>query len=209
MCSPPRALQAGRIATQHLRQCRALGMRRCRHLRHHAEGGAADLPRTAQHSFAVPIVIVPAELQNDPPQQLRTIGTGPWQMVEFVPGSFVKLKRFAKYSREYELRGHQTALAATSRPPRHGHFPHRDRTRGAACRNADRELQGAEDIPTPGPGDTEDRPEHHADSDPNWSILIAYANLLQPPTDNLYFRQGAAGGPEHGRHHGRGHGRRL
>ena len=34
-------------------------------------------------AFSVPIVIVPAEAKDDTPQQLRTIGTGPWQLVEF------------------------------------------------------------------------------------------------------------------------------
>ena len=48
-------------------------------------------------SFAVPIVIVPAELRDDPPQQLRSIGTGPWELVEYTPGSTVRLKRFNSY----------------------------------------------------------------------------------------------------------------
>ena len=33
----------------------------------------------ALSSFSVPIVIVPAEDENDPPQQLKTIGTGPYR----------------------------------------------------------------------------------------------------------------------------------
>ena len=33
-------------------------------------------------SFSAPIVIVPAEEKDDPPMQLRSIGTGPWQLVE-------------------------------------------------------------------------------------------------------------------------------
>ncbi|MGH7210608.1 MAG: ABC transporter substrate-binding protein, partial [Acetobacteraceae bacterium] len=49
-------------------------------------------------SFAVPIVVIPAEDKDDPPQQLKTIGTGPWRMVEYVPGGYVKLKRFADYT---------------------------------------------------------------------------------------------------------------
>ena len=48
-------------------------------------------------SFSVPIVIIPAEDKDDPPQQLKTIGTGPWQLVESVPGSYVKLKRYDGY----------------------------------------------------------------------------------------------------------------
>ena len=49
-------------------------------------------------SFAVPIVIIPAEDKDDPPQQLKTIGTGPWQLVSYVPGSQVELKRFDGYA---------------------------------------------------------------------------------------------------------------
>jgi peptide/nickel transport system substrate-binding protein len=45
-------------------------------------------------SFSVPIVIIPAENKDDPPQQLKTVGTGPWQLVESVPGSYVKMKRY-------------------------------------------------------------------------------------------------------------------
>ena len=48
-------------------------------------------------SFSVPIVIIPAENKDDPPQQLKTIGTGPWQLVELVPGSYVKMKRYEGY----------------------------------------------------------------------------------------------------------------
>ena len=48
-------------------------------------------------SFSVPIVIIPAENKDDPPQQLKPIGTGPWQLVESVPGSYVKLKRYDGY----------------------------------------------------------------------------------------------------------------
>ena len=48
-------------------------------------------------SFSVPIVIIPAEDKDDPPQQLKTIGTGPWELVQSVPGGFVKLKRFDGY----------------------------------------------------------------------------------------------------------------
>src|SRR5690242_16469730 len=48
-------------------------------------------------AFSAPIVIIPAEDKNDPPMQLKTIGTGPWQLVEAVPGSYVKMKRYEDY----------------------------------------------------------------------------------------------------------------
>ena len=49
-------------------------------------------------SFSQPIVIFPAEFMEDAPQQLRTVGTGPWQLVEFLPGSHVKMKRYDGYT---------------------------------------------------------------------------------------------------------------
>src|SRR3954452_21327743 len=48
-------------------------------------------------SFGAPIVIIPAENKDDPPMQLKTIGTGPWQLVESVPGAYVKMKRYEGY----------------------------------------------------------------------------------------------------------------
>jgi len=48
-------------------------------------------------SFNAPIVIVPAEDKDDPPMQLKTIGTGPWQLVESVPGGYAKIKRYEGY----------------------------------------------------------------------------------------------------------------
>ena len=34
----------------------------------------------ALSSFSVPVVIIPAENKDDPPQQLKSIGTGPFQL---------------------------------------------------------------------------------------------------------------------------------
>ncbi len=45
-------------------------------------------------SFLAPIVIVPEESTKAPAMQLEPIGTGPWQFVEFVADSHVKLKRY-------------------------------------------------------------------------------------------------------------------
>src|SRR4029077_18363106 len=49
-------------------------------------------------SFSVPIVIIPAENRDVRAMQLTNpIGTGPYQLVESVPGSFVKLRRYDGY----------------------------------------------------------------------------------------------------------------
>ena len=49
-------------------------------------------------SITVPIIIIPKESLDAPPQQLPAIGTGPFQLVQFVPDSYVKLKRFDGYT---------------------------------------------------------------------------------------------------------------
>src|SRR5689334_5979367 len=52
----------------------------------------------ALSSFSAPIVIIPAESRDVPAQQLtHPVGTGPYQLVESVPGSVAKLKRFDGY----------------------------------------------------------------------------------------------------------------
>src|SRR5258707_13426673 len=48
-------------------------------------------------SFSVPIVIVPSEQKDTPAQRLEPIGTGPYQLVEFVADSHVKMKRYDGY----------------------------------------------------------------------------------------------------------------
>src|SRR5262245_4146353 len=48
-------------------------------------------------SFLIPVVIIPAESVAAPAMQLPVIGTGPWQFVEDVADSHVKLKRFDGY----------------------------------------------------------------------------------------------------------------
>ena len=86
-------------------------------------------------SFSVPIVIIPAEEKDDPPQQLKPIGTGPWQLVEFVPGSYVKLKRYRWLHAEHELRGPHRLRRLQAGLLRHGDLPHRHRA-GRARRRA-------------------------------------------------------------------------
>ncbi len=140
-------------------------------------------------SFAVPIVIVPAELKDDPPQQLRSIGTGPWSLVEYTPGSAVRLKRFDGFvaNTAYEDRtgfgGYKQACfdAVTFR------IVTEPGARVAGLQTG--EIQGAEDVPAKALDTLKNDRNIALVPILNWSILIAYANLQQPPTDNILVRQ--------------------
>jgi peptide/nickel transport system substrate-binding protein len=140
-------------------------------------------------SFAVPIVIVPAELKDDPPQQLRTIGTGPWQLVEYVPGGFVKLKRFDAYAPNTNFDdktgfgGYKQACLDTVT----FRIVTEPGARVAALQTG--EVQGAEDVPTNAVPALKQDPKITLIPIQDWTIPIAYANLSQPPTDNLAFRK--------------------
>ena len=140
-------------------------------------------------SFAVPIVIVPAEMKDDPPQQLRTVGTGPWSLVDYVPGSAVRLKRFDGFvaNTAYEDRtgfgGYKQACfdAVTFR------IVTEPGARVAGLQTG--EIQGAEDVPTKALDTLKNDRNIALVPIQNWSILIAYANLQQAPTDNILVRQ--------------------
>ena len=140
-------------------------------------------------SFGVPIVIVPAEDKDDPPQQLKTIGTGPYQLVESVPGSHVKIKRFDGYvpNRNFEQRtgfgGYKQACfdTVTFRIVTEG------QARVAGMQTG--ELQGVEDLPAKSLADIKKNPRITILPLNNWWIQIALPNTSDAPTDNLMFRK--------------------
>jgi peptide/nickel transport system substrate-binding protein len=140
-------------------------------------------------SFSVPIVIIPAEEKDDPPQQLKSIGTGPWQLVESVPGSFVKLKRFEGYkpNTQFEQRtgfgGYKQACFDTVT----FRIVTEPQARLAGLKTG--ELQGVEDLPTKSLADLKTDKNITLLPLKNWWIHIAYPNDSAPPTDNLYFRK--------------------
>lgn len=143
----------------------------------------------ALSSFSVPIVIIPAEDKDDPPQQLKTIGTGPWQLVESVPGSYVKMKRFEGYTpntqfeQETGFSGYKQACFDTVT----FRIVTDSQARVAGLRTG--ELQGVEDIPAkslPGLGSDKNITILPLK---NWWIQISYPNTSVPPTDNLMFRK--------------------
>eukprot|EP01037_Dinobryon_pediforme_P002082 gene2082-2119_t len=140
-------------------------------------------------SFSIPIVIVPAEAKDDPPQQLRTIGTGPYQLDENVPGSFVSLKRYEGYvpNTKFEQRtgfgGYKQACLDK--------VVFRIVTEGGArvAGLETGELQAVEDVPTK----SVDRLKGNKDIKllplNNWWIQIMVGNASQAPTDNIKVRQ--------------------
>ena len=140
-------------------------------------------------SFGVPIVIIPAEDKDDPPQQLKTIGTGPFQLVESVPGSYVKIKRFDGYvpNKNFEQRtgfgGYKQACfdTVTFRIVTEG------QARVAGMQTG--ELQGVEDLPAKSLPDIKKNPKITVLPLNNWWIQIALPNTSAAPTDNLMFRK--------------------
>jgi peptide/nickel transport system substrate-binding protein len=143
----------------------------------------------ALSSFSVPIVIVPSELENDERQQLRSIGTGPFRLLEFTPGSHARLGRFDGYSPNtaFEQRtgfgGYRVACIDT--------VTFRIVTE-ASARVAGLEtgaLQAVEDVPT---RSLEGLRRNRAITVlplQNWWIQIALPNVSVAPTNNLAFRR--------------------
>ena len=143
----------------------------------------------ALSSFSVPIVIIPAEHKDDAPQQLRTVGTGPFQVDEFVPGSHARLRRFDGYvpNTAYEQRtgfgGYKQACLDT--------VTFRIVTEaGARVAGLETgELQGVEDVPTRSLQSLRNNRNITVLPLENWWIQIALPNTAIPPTDNLMFRR--------------------
>ncbi|MBN8872728.1 MAG: hypothetical protein J0H67_07830 [Rhodospirillales bacterium] len=144
----------------------------------------------ALSSFSVPIVIIPAEFKDVPAQQLTNpIGTGPFQLVESVPGSYVKLKRFDGYSPNTSFNertgfgGYKQACLDTVT----FRIVTEPGARVAGLKTG--ELQGVEDLPA------KSLPELKNDKNikilplKNWWIQISSPNVSAPPTDNLMFRK--------------------
>ena len=143
----------------------------------------------ALSSFSVPIVIIPSEHKDDERQQLRPVGTGPFRLLEFVPGSHAKLGRFDGYkpNTAYEQRtgfgGYRVACLDT--------VTFRIVTE-ASARVAGLEtgaLHLVEDVPT---RSLEGLRRNNAITIlplQNWWIQIALPNTALAPTDNLAFRR--------------------
>jgi peptide/nickel transport system substrate-binding protein len=143
----------------------------------------------ALSSFSVPIVIIPAEHKDDAPQQLRPVGTGPFRLLEFVPGSQAKLGRYDAYkpNEKYEqatgFGGYRQACLDT--------VTFRIVTEASArvAGLETGELQGVEDVPTKSVEALKKNPNVTILPLLNWWIQISLPNTALAPTDNLMFRQ--------------------
>jgi peptide/nickel transport system substrate-binding protein len=139
--------------------------------------------------FSAPIVIIPAGDKDDPSMQLKTIGTGPWQLVESVPGEYVKMKRYEGYKpntnfvQKTGFGGYKQACfdTATFR------IVTEPQARVAGLKTG--ELQGVEDLPTKSLADLKADKNITIIPLQNWWIQIAQPNTSVPPTDNLLFRK--------------------
>ena len=139
--------------------------------------------------FTVPIVIIPRENANAAPQQLPPVGTGPFQLVEFVADSHVKLKRFEGYTPNTDFTeatgfgGYKqpcldtVTLRMTSEPA----------ARTAALETG--ELQGVQDVPTASQKRLAENKSIKLLRLENFWLNVTYPNQSFPPTDNLKVRQ--------------------
>ncbi|MCA3278824.1 MAG: ABC transporter substrate-binding protein [Roseomonas sp.] len=143
----------------------------------------------ALSSFSVPIVIIPSEHKDDERQQLRPVGTGPFRLLEFVPGSHARLGRFDAYkpNTAYEQRmgfgGYRVACLDT--------VTFRIVTE-ASARVAGLEtgaLHVVEDVPTRSVEALRRNSAITVLPLQNWWIQIALPNTSLAPTDNLTFRR--------------------
>ncbi len=140
-------------------------------------------------SFLVPIVIIPAENANAPAMQLTPVGTGPFQFVEDVADSHVKLKRFDAYAPDTRHRdlngfgGYKVACvdSVTFR------IVTEPGTRVAGLETG--ELHGVEDVPTKSLDRLKQNKNIVMTPLKNFWIQLAEVNTAVPPTDNLLFRQ--------------------
>jgi peptide/nickel transport system substrate-binding protein len=144
----------------------------------------------ALSSFSVPIVIIPAESRDVPSQQLtRPIGTGPFELVESVPGSFVKIKRFDGYkpNTTFEQRtgfgGYKQACLDTVT----FRIVTEPGARVAGLKTG--ELQGVEDLPAKSAAELKSDKNVTILPLKNWWIQIANPNTSNPPTDKLAVRK--------------------
>jgi peptide/nickel transport system substrate-binding protein len=140
-------------------------------------------------SISVPIIVIPEENKDAPPQQLPSMGTGPFQLVQFVADGFVKLKRFegytsdARYTDADGFGGYKLACLDTvtfRMVPEGG-------ARVAGLETG--ELEAVQDVPTIMQKRVSANKDIKLAKLENFWLNVAYGNWSNPPTDNVKFRQ--------------------
>ena len=140
-------------------------------------------------SFSVPVVIVPRENASAEAMQLKPVGTGPWEYVEFVADSHVKLKRYEGYQADKRFPttngfgGYKVACVDTVNL----RIVTEAGARVAGLETG--EFHGVEDIPAKAQARLKDNKNIVLKPLKNFWVQIATPNLSFPPTDNLKFRQ--------------------
>ena len=139
--------------------------------------------------FTVAMVIVPKENASAPPQQLPPVGTGPFQLSEFVADSYVKLRRFEGYAPDTRYDdatgfGGRKVACLDSVVER---MVTESSARTAGLETG--ELQGVEDVPTASQKRLKDNKSVQLLRMENFQLNIGFPNFSAPPTDNLKVRQ--------------------
>jgi peptide/nickel transport system substrate-binding protein len=139
--------------------------------------------------FTSPIVIVPKENASAPANQLPPVGTGPFQMLENVADSYIKLKRFdgykldTRYTGTSGFGGYKKVCVDTV----NFRMMVEPGARVAALETG--EVHAVEDVPTPAQKRLKTNQNIRLMPLDNFWLHITYPNLSFPPTDNLKFRQ--------------------
>jgi peptide/nickel transport system substrate-binding protein len=143
-------------------------------------------------SFSVPIVITPSENTTAEALRMTPIGTGPFQFVEFVPDSHVKLRRFDAYSPNINFKdrtgfgGYKVACvdAVTFR------IVTEAGARAAGIESGD--FHAVEDLPAKSAERLKSNTRIVIKPYENFWIHIATPNFAKPPTDNPLVRRAIA-----------------
>ncbi len=140
-------------------------------------------------SPASPTTIIPVEETAKEVNKTNHISTGPYQFVEWVPDSHVKLKRFDGYvpntamAGRDGLGGRKTAYFDTITI----RIIKEASARVAALESG--QVHFAEDIPVPAAKRLESNPKLKVVDLMPWAQPLAYINTSLPPTNNLKLRQ--------------------
>ena len=140
-------------------------------------------------SFLGPIVILPAENADSAAMQLPSIGTGPFQFVEHVPDSHVKLKRFDGYAPDARHKdlvgfgGYKVACLDTAT----FRLVSEPGSRVAGIETG--ELHAVEDVPAKSQETLKKNKNVVLTPLKHFWIQLASLNAGLPPTDNVKVRQ--------------------